>query len=338
MAAIITRPGNTDKLLTPDFDSGFLAIAQGFPLTINHALGGDIDDYLVVLDLNNNVAKTAEGIYLLNEVSGTNVPDTSGNGFDLTTVNMEDGDWVAGLINNALNFDGVDEHTISSDATEFNFDNTDPFSLVSWIYPIYDGTSNIIFGKMGAGPAFQGYQWFVNPSGFIFMQLISDFAVPDHHSMTTKKAVEFSTWTHVAFTYNGNRKSSGTNQYLNGKITPTEVTREEAQGVGSIVNSIPFQISGRNGATATFFGMIDMAFVFAREITETEVDWLYNNGTGREVHLGQSGNLLGTHGLNKNNTSRGTHIESIDNANVLIRRSIHDPITDRVRIRIWDLS
>ncbi|GAG99723.1 unnamed protein product, partial [marine sediment metagenome] len=57
---------------------------------------------------------TAEGYtyahWKLNESSGTNVPDTSGNSRNGTCTNMEDGDWVAGKLNNCLYFDGAIEY------------------------------------------------------------------------------------------------------------------------------------------------------------------------------------------------------------------------------------
>ncbi len=328
--------GSGGGLGDPDFDSGFVDISQGFPLTINHALGGDADKYLVVLDLNNNVAKTAAGIYLFNESAGDNVPDTSGNGNDLTRVGMVDGDWVPGKIGNALDFDGAGKHTIAANSTIYNFDNTDPFSFSAFINPNFSNSADIIFGKMGGFPAFQGYQWYVNPDGFVFMQLISDFQTGDHLSMTTKKAIPFGSFSQVGFTYSGNGKSSGCHLYIDGLITPIEITQEMEEGVGPIANSTPFQISGRdNFPTVTFNGIIDLSFVFARELVPLEMNWLFNNNLGREIYLAQSGNLLGPHILNKYNVLMGTHIETYNNVDVLVRRSILDPISDRVRVRIW---
>jgi hypothetical protein len=50
------------------------------------------------------------GFWPLNETSGTNAPDKSGNGNDGTLHNMEDADWVDGVVGKCLSFDGVDEY------------------------------------------------------------------------------------------------------------------------------------------------------------------------------------------------------------------------------------
>ena len=67
----------------------------------------------------------------MNETTGTNVPDISGNTNDGTTQNMDDTNWVSGKLNNGLFFDGVNEYVDCG--TTGNFDSTDPFSIEQWV-------------------------------------------------------------------------------------------------------------------------------------------------------------------------------------------------------------
>ena len=53
---------------------------------------------------------TPYAMWHMNETSGNTVYDSSGNGINGNRTNMEDSDWVAGKINNSLQFDGVNEY------------------------------------------------------------------------------------------------------------------------------------------------------------------------------------------------------------------------------------
>ena len=60
------------------------------------------------------------GYWPFDETSGTNAPDLSGNGNDGTLVNMEDADWVDGVVGKCLDFGGVDEYVSVADYAGFD--------------------------------------------------------------------------------------------------------------------------------------------------------------------------------------------------------------------------
>ena len=92
--------------------------------------------------------------YKLNENSGTNAPDSSGNGFNGTLVNMVDGDWVAGKLNNCLTFnDGNSEYVNCGDIADF--ERTDPFSVEAWINT--GDVSNFILSRDLRSGTFRGW-------------------------------------------------------------------------------------------------------------------------------------------------------------------------------------
>jgi len=71
------------------------------------------------------------GYWAFDDGSGTVAVDGSGNGNNGTLVNMEDADWVDGIVGKCLSFDGVAEYVELPDSEVFNF-GTGEFSISFW--------------------------------------------------------------------------------------------------------------------------------------------------------------------------------------------------------------
>jgi len=67
----------------------------------------------------------------LDEISGVTAFDDTANNNDGTLHNMNDSDWVAGCIGNALDFDGSDDYVTVADNSALNF-GTGSFSISFW--------------------------------------------------------------------------------------------------------------------------------------------------------------------------------------------------------------
>ena len=92
----------------------------------------------------------------LNEDSGTNASDSSGNNNHGLTVNMNESNWVMGKLNNCLSFDGVDEYVNYGDIVDLT-GNT-PVSVEFWINrTTEDTTYHGILGKYDL-PNSRGWQ------------------------------------------------------------------------------------------------------------------------------------------------------------------------------------
>jgi len=102
----------------PDFDEG----------TYDNTYwnGSSVIFQLEELSLDDNTI----ALWHFNEDSGTNLVDSSVNSLNGTTQNEH---WVSGKINNAYDFDGVDNYIVVGD--DSIFDMTGPITIEFWIYP-----------------------------------------------------------------------------------------------------------------------------------------------------------------------------------------------------------
>jgi len=93
------------------------------------------------------------GYWAFDEESGTVAADGSGNENHGTLTNMEDADWVDGVVGNCLEFNGVDEY-VSCPSGSCSLDGAD-FSISAWMYfDNFDTHSFISKGVPGADQYF----------------------------------------------------------------------------------------------------------------------------------------------------------------------------------------
>ncbi len=91
------------------------------------------------------------------EGSGSTASDSSGNGNTGTLYNMNDDDWVAGVLGTALDFDGSNDHIMVPDDSSMSF-GTGPFSISFWIkQPVYNGGTILINGS-SSSPSGKRYE------------------------------------------------------------------------------------------------------------------------------------------------------------------------------------
>lgn len=216
--------------------------------------------------------------YHLNESSGTNVDDASPNNRDGTTINMEDSDWVAGKLNNCLQFDGINEYVNCGDIG--NFERTDPFSLECWIKTTDAGNACLLTKALWDGSTYRGYILTLS-AGKLRVYLVHDTGANEWIDIITNVTVNDDTYKHVVVTYDGSSLASGLTIYING-ISQIVVVNKDLLGSNTILSTANFQISGRGGANELFEGQIDEVVVYNTELSVAEVEARYNSGSGTE--------------------------------------------------------
>lgn len=150
----------------------------------------------------------------LDEHTGTNAYDSSGNGFNGSMeASMTEEDWVPGKFGSALDFDGTDDYVEISDNDIFSFGNgsTDtPFSLSVWV----NWNSGVsIINKWGAGNA----EWRLRLSSGQLQFHLYDESEGTFIGRQYGSSISTGIWYHVATTYDGSSSASGIKIYLNGK-------------------------------------------------------------------------------------------------------------------------
>ncbi len=215
----------------------------------------------------------------LNESSGTNVPDSSGNGRDGTCVNMEDADWVAGKLNNCLSFDGVNGYVNCGNIGDF--ERTDSFSIECWFKT--SGSAQVLLSKMQGASPWRGWAVETYSTGKIVVYLINIFGSNAIYVKTDLGGWNDNAWHHCVVTYDGSSSANGVKIYIDDALEAH--TAEVNNLTDSIRNINPCCIASRNGTLLYFAGDVDEVIIYDKELIQSEVTFRYNSGVGRENFL-----------------------------------------------------
>lgn len=231
-----------------------------------------------------NVCTSRYAHWHLDEASGTNASDSSGNGRNGTLVNMIDADWQAGKLKNCLFFDGINDYVDFGNIAAF--ERTQAFSVEVWIKSDVTGTHEIL-SKLNLASPYTGWDYFVNASALGFRLL---------HDITTNGIIVSAAvtvldgaWHHIVVTYDGSSNASGCKMYVD-SASKTVVASLDNLNL-TIVNTTPLTMA-KNQAGAFFSKLIDEVVIYNRVITQTEVTGRYNSGIGTEACRIPSGSTL----------------------------------------------
>jgi len=185
-----------------------------------------------------------------------------------------------GIINRALEFDGVNEYVSIADNIVFTPALT-PFSISAWVN-MDDATTFSIANK---GVYNTDAEWGFRCDSFDKIHaLVYDESVANcfigRNSSVALTGYE-GIWIHLVMTYTGGTASSSAKIYLNGvQVDDTNVELNQASFV-AVENLAGNVIIG--GYIADYSdGQIDNVMFFNHELSLEEVERLYNNGSGTE--------------------------------------------------------
>jgi len=236
-----------------------------------------IENGRVVLSVSDgNMSLDSYAHWHLNEDSGTDVSDSSGNNRNGTTQNMEDEDWVAGKLNNCLSFDGTNEYVNCGDIASFA--RTQAFSVETWFKSNAIVNQDIVGRMKGIAP-YTGWTLQYASTGAIYFWLMNSYGLGNYIQIATTGIYGDNNWHHVIATYDGSSSSLGMHLYVDGD----DVTGSSAGTLTApILNSEICSIGSRGGSAIYFKGNIDEVVIYDKKLTQAEVAFRYNNATGRE--------------------------------------------------------
>ncbi|MFC1787861.1 LamG-like jellyroll fold domain-containing protein [Patescibacteria group bacterium] len=240
------------------------------------------------------------------ETSGTDTADS----FDSnpgTLTNMTGSEWGAGQVNGALEFDGVDDYIVVSDDDSLSFGdsaNDSPFSISAWV-KMDDAanfwvTSKGISGSreylFGSALAEEIYFMVYNQGGGS-----SDNLTVESIGNPTLAGYE-GQWIHLAATYDGSKSETGLNIYLNGELYTVNQTKNGTYtGMANTSNDLLIGNAWGNLSYSSD-GQIDEVAIFDRELTQSEIETMYNSG-------------LSSYGYCEADTDTDTIIDEVDACN-----------------------
>lgn len=226
------------------------------------------------------LAIAGSGVYAhwhMNESAGINVPDSSGNGRHGITQNMEDGDWVAGKLNNCLLFDGTNEYVNCGNIA--NFERTDAFSVECW-FKTSPSVNQDMVSRMEASAPYKGWNLQVGPNGWIYMYLINSTSANNYIGVSVNTDYSDGTWHHVVATYDGSSTAAGIHIYVDGVDKVLAVVRDTLSL--TIQNAIDCCIGARGTGAYFWNGYLDEVVIYNKELSQDEAEFRYYCGTGRE--------------------------------------------------------
>jgi len=116
----------------------------------------------------------------------------------------------------SIAFDGVDDFVEIQN--QIQFDQTDPFTLSSWVKSPSVGDNQIINNE---NSSYTGYRLNINGQANIEIGLRS--SIFDDIAIETLNSINTDTWYHIVGTYDGTSNASGMKIYINGVEESTNI-------------------------------------------------------------------------------------------------------------------
>jgi len=211
--------------------------------------------FVLVLGFFSNASAELVGHWRFDEGSGTTANDQSGNGNDGTLIN--DPVWEIGIINGALQFDGIDDYVNCGNDASLNV--TDAVTIAAWVKlnSVPPAFSVLIAGKYAA----YWLEWRETKVLSLSMYINGAY----NGSGPTLDLAD-GDWHHIALTYDGTQKK--------GYYDKQEVFSEGASGAIDVAGN-NFLVGESHAASAGYNGcpdgLIDDVRVYNRALTQEEI-------------------------------------------------------------------
>jgi len=206
------------------------------------------------------------GYWSFNEGSDSTAYDDSGNGYQGT---INDASWSNGIYGSALEFDGDDFVAFDSPVL-----NTPPYSVCSWVHP--DSFSvevgKYIMANGGESNDAHGFCLLLqNPGNWFFAGKKTDKIA----HIQTYPASSSEEWVFLCGTWDGNGLENF-DLYVNGElVSGTRWTEDDS---GNEERNL--RIGASSYELGGFQGLIDEVRIYDRELSQEEIQELYENPSG----------------------------------------------------------
>jgi len=273
----ITPNGSAPNVDITTHDGSTQGLKLGGTLITKNA--AEINDLEALVNLPSD--EDLVGYWSFDDGSGSVAVDGSGNGNDGTLVNMEDANWVDGIVGKCLDFDGTTQYVTSSTSPSVSGN----FSISVHIkrQGTGSGLNNTII-DVGNYTANNGFGLWINDSNELTWRINQDY---NHYSVGIPT---LDTWRHYVLVYNGTTVKvyeDGIEIYTtNYSTNPTVVTNYMRAGKRESTNNEYFN------------GLIDEVRIYNRALTPSEVKALYLYPAGNKGcristrQIGQSGDVI----------------------------------------------
>ncbi|MFW6272164.1 MAG: LamG domain-containing protein [bacterium] len=213
--------------------------------------------------------------YDKDETSGTTMVDSSANNLDGSISGMDIGE--SGKIGYSYYYNSSDQgETNDDDALSFVNPNSDRFTMAAWV--------NINTGASDYEPIVykQKEYWFFVYSNKIQIRVYENSTSTYIGRRTVDSPVTYGQWEHVVVRYEGTGYMSDFRLFLNGVEQDGE-NQGSTTNITGMTNTTENLDVGRIPLSAiTFDGYLDNVVLFNDTLSVSEIQDLYNSGTGKD--------------------------------------------------------
>ena len=209
--------------------------------------------------------------YKLDETTGSNAEDSHGDN-NGTLQNMENGDWVTGKINNALDFGGTNERILVPNSATLNTLGEGSLTVCTWMNTTEKSASRDMLGKgIGGGPYTFELYGPVATSGHAKFAIYDGSNIPNIEGTTD---VGDGDWHFVC----GVRDvvADKIRLYVDGvqdAIAVDDTTNADISGTADV------EIGSFQGVSY-WIGIMDEVMIWKRALTSYEINYTWNNEDG----------------------------------------------------------
>lgn len=189
----------------------------------------------------------------------------------------------------SFQYDGLDEYFTVPNNANIDFERTDTFSFTMWVKPATVG-AHILFHKEATSSPFSGFGILHESSGVLTFDLINQGG--NRARIESTNSLTLNDWQLIAFTYDGSSSTSGQEIYINSvqeiKVIVENTLTQTIQG-GNILGI------GARGADGLlpYTGKLDHITVWDKELSQADIDEVWNNGRPIDITLHSSfGNVV----------------------------------------------
>jgi len=239
-------------------------------------------------------------------VSWWRMDDVNGSGDPTDYLGVNNGTAVGdalinstGKIGDGLHLDGAGDYVGLGDDDSLDFERTDSFSISGWLKTSNTLSSSAIeiMSKQNSSSPNKGWaisQLGVDSANTIRFALVNT-GTGGSNALTidSNTRIDDNIWHFFSITYDGSSSPSGVKIYLDGDLDDMSTDADTLSA--TILNDIPLQISGRNGANRLFTGSIDDVMIFNRSLSAEEIVGLYANSSSKYVSNNFTGLAEGEH-------------------------------------------
>jgi len=199
---------------------------------------------------------------------GTTANDASGNGYTGTLTNMEDADWIAGVVGTGLNFDANPEYVDCGTALGTALGNGVTAISVSLWFKADTTTSNDGIFYMGDFAGSQGELSLTLPGGNTLSMRMDNNGFSENYAFT-----DTASWHHAVMVYNG----------TTGKLYLDSVEVISANYTSGLdLSGLKTIIGAYFSSSYCLDGKVDEVRIYEGEVTAREAYALYKNPAGNK--------------------------------------------------------